>query len=202
MSKRIITIGRQCGSGGHTIGKRLAEQLGIPLYDKRLMEIVAARSGLSEQTIQQHGEYTTTSLLYNLATNISHGYHVDGKGNMVLPDQINAFQTELIRELADKEPCVIVGRCSNYILRDRADCLHVFIHGNVNDRKNRVVSEHSIASEDAESHIRDRDKKRARHHRHITDQIWGMAENYHLCLDSSEFGVDAIVDLIAIIYKR
>ena len=196
MGNTIITISRQCGSGGHTIGKKVAEQLGIPFYDKRILEIVSERSGLSEETIRQQGEYAPNSLLYMLAKNISYGYNLSERGSMVLPDQINAFQTELIKELSEKESCVIIGRCADYILRDRPDCFHVFVHGGLEDRKQRVITEHGIAAADAEGHIQERDRKRSQHYKHFTDRTWGMAANYHLCLDSSRLGIETCVAII------
>lgn len=196
MSKQIITISRQCGSGGHTIGSLVAQSLKIPFYDKKILEIVSQRSGLSEETIRQDGEYTPTSLLYTIATNISYGYDLSSKGGMVLPDQVFAFQSELIRELADKESCVIVGRCADYLLHDRADCFHVFIYGNAEDRRKRIVAEHRVPIGEVENHVRDRDRKRAQHYKHYTDQTWGMAENYNLCLDSSRLGIETCVDII------
>ena len=196
MKKQIITIGRQCGSGGHTIGKLVAEHLGIPFYDKRILEIVAQRSGLSEETVKEQGEYTPNSLLYMIATNISYGYNLTSKENMPLPDQIHAFQTELIKELAEKESCVIVGREADYILQDCPDCFHVFVYGNLEDRKRRVISEHRVAANEAEAHVLGRDRKRAGHYKHYTDRTWGQASNYHLCMDSSYFGIDTCVEMI------
>ena len=115
---------------------------------------------------------------------------------MALPDQINAYQTELIKELAAKESCVIVGRCADYILQGRKDCFHVFITGALPDRANRVVTEHEIAPSAAEGHVKERDRKRSSYYKHITDQAWGMAANYDLCLNSSKLGIDRCVDLI------
>jgi len=201
MSKKIITISRQCGSGGHTVGKLVSERLGIPFYDKKLIEIVAQRSGLTEETIAREGEFAPASLLYSIAMNLSHGYDVRSKGNMILPDQINTFQTELIKELAEKGPCVIVGRCANYILHDRSDCLHVYLHGDMEERKNRVVAEHRVLASEAEAHIRDRDRKRAKHYEHFTDQRWGMAQNYTICLDSSVLGIEKCVETIEALSK-
>lgn len=196
MDKKIITISRQCGSGGHTIGQEVAKQLGISFYDKKLVEAVAKRSGLSEEFIEEQGEYHSHSLLYTIATNISSGYNAFHKENMPLPDQIEIFQTELIKELAEKESCVIVGRGADYILKDRPDCLHVFIHGNIEDRKKRVITEHGAAENEAEALVLWRDKKRAQHYKYYTDRNWGMAGNYNLCLDSSRFGVESCVDFI------
>lgn len=194
--EQIITIGRQCGSGGHTIGKMVAERLGVPFYDKQIIKMVAERSGLSEKTIEREGEYATPSLLYNIATRGFSPYNAASKESMTLQDQINAHQTELIKELAGKGPCVIVGRSADYILQDRDDCLHVFIHGKLEDRMARVVAEHGIDSRDAKAHVIERDKKRARYYKYITDQLWGQVQNYDLCLNSSQFGTERCVEII------
>lgn len=196
MNKKIITISRQCGSGGHTVGQEVARQLGISFYDKKIVEEIAKRSGLSEEFIAEQGEYHTHSLLYTIATNITAGYNSFHKESMPLSDQIEIFQTELIKELAEKESCVIVGRGADYILKDYSDCLHVFIHGNIEDRKKRVVSEYGIAETESETIVSLRDKKRAQHYKYYTDREWGMASNYNLCLDSSLLGIDTCVYFI------
>ncbi len=192
----IITIGRQCGSGGHTIGKIVAERLGIPFYDKEIIKTVAKRSGLAEQTVEKEGEYSTTSLLFNVATRGISSFDVADKDNMLIRDIVNAYQTEYINELADKGPCVIVGRSADYILENRENCLNIFIHGDLADRSKRVVDEHGIAPAEAEKHVLERDKKRSKYYRHITDKVWGLAANYDLCLNSSRFGIDGCVNLI------
>lgn len=201
MKKCIITIGRQCGSGGHTIGKTVAERLDIPFYDKKLTQAVAERSGLSAEAVEAQGESHSPSLLYNIATNgytnFSASQHSmsawQGPG---LPDQIQAYQTELIRELAEKGACVIVGRCADYILRERNDCLHIFISGAARDRMERAVLEHGISPAAAESYIRNQDKKRANYYKYMTDRTWGAAANYDLCLNSSKLGIERCVDII------
>lgn len=194
--KKIITIGRQCGSGGHTIGKLVAERLGVDFYDKEIIKAVSARSGLSEQTVEKEGEYSKTGFLYNIAAHGVSAYSANSKESMLLQDLVNAYQTEYIKEIADKGACVIVGRSADYILEDRDDCLNVFIHGDLEDRANRVVAEHGVPSEESKKHVLERDKKRARYYRHITDQKWGLAENYDLCLNSSELGIEKCVEII------
>lgn len=194
--KKIITIGRQCGSGGHTIGKLVAERLGIALYDKEIIKKVAERSGLSEETIEQKGEYNTNSFLYNLATRGISAFNVSDRDSMPISDRINAYQTEYIKELAEKGPCVIVGRSADYILSDRDDVLNVFIYGRLEDRTARVISEHGVADKDAKQHVLGRDKKRSKYYKYITDQVWGLAENYDLCLNSSELGIEKCVEII------
>lgn len=199
--KKIITIGRQCGSGGHTIGKLVAERLGCPFYDKEIIKTVAQRSGLSEKTVENVGEYSTPSPLFNLAIHGISAYNAASRDNLSLPDQINAYQTEYIKEIADNGPCVIVGRSADYILADREDCLNVFIYGKLEDRMERIVAEHGVDAKEAKAHVQDRDKKRAKYYRYITDQVWGLAENYDLCLNSSELGIEKCVELILQICK-
>lgn len=167
--KKIITIGRQCGSGGHTIGKMVAERLGIPFYDKEIIQKVAERRGLSVETVEKEGEYSTTSLLFNIATRGISGYNVTNSDNMLLRDQVNAYQTQYIKELADQGACVIVGRSADYILEDRDDCIHIFVYGQLEDRMKRVESEHGISSKDSKSHVLDRDKKRSKYYKYVTD---------------------------------
>lgn len=135
--------------------------------------MVSERSGLSQETVRKLGEYSSNSLLYTLAINYASAYNLSSKGGMVIPDQVFAFQTELIRELAERESCVIVGRCADYLLHDRADCLHIYLFGDMEERK-----------------------KRAKHYAFYTDQTWGMAKNYNLCLDSSKLGIDCCVEMI------
>lgn len=199
--KRIITIGRQCGSGGHTIGKMVAERLGIPMYDKEIIQKVVEESGLTKETVEREGEYSTTSLLFNIASRGVSGYNVADSNNMLLRDQINAYQTNYIKELAEQGPCVIVGRSADYILEDRDDCLHVFIYGELEDRMKRVEREHGISSKDSKSHVLDRDKKRGKYYKYVTDQVWGLAQNYTICLNSSELGVERCVDIIVNCFK-
>ena len=196
MSYKIITISRQCGSGGHTIGQAVSEKLGIPLYDKKILEEVAKRSGLSEEVIETEGEYSTSSLLFGIAMGIYNGWDATKRENMPLREQINAYQTEFIREVAEKGACVIVGRCADYVLRERTDCLNVYIYGDESDRVKRVIAEHRVPDFEAEAHVKKRDKKRAAHYKYITDQEWGNMKNYNLCLDSSKLGTEKCVELI------
>ena len=192
----IITISRQCGSGGHTIGKMLAERLGYDFYDKEIIKAVSAESGLSEKTVEREGEYSTISLLYNIAVNGISPYNVSSRDNMLVRDLVNAYQVDYIKKAAEKGNCVIIGRSADYILRERNDCINVFIHGDLADRAKRVTEEHGIKTADAERHVRERDKKRSKYYRHVTDQVWGMAENYDLCLNSSKLGIELCVEMI------
>lgn len=196
MSYKIITISRQCGSGGHTIGQALAEKLDIPLYDKKILEEVSRRSGLAEDVIESEGEYSTSSVIFNIGMGVYNAWNSSQREMMPLREQINAYQTEFIRGVARKGSCIIVGRCADYILRERTDCLNVFIYGNREDRIKRVIDEHRVPEHEAEAHIKNRDKKRAAHYKYITDQEWGDMKNYNLCLDSSELGIEKCIELI------
>ena len=196
MSYKIITISRQCGSGGHTIGQALAEKLNIPLYDKKILEEVSRRSGLAEDVIENEGEYSTSSKIFNIAMGVYNAWDSGQRDTMPLREQINAYQTEFIREVAEKGGCVIVGRCAEYILRERTDCLNVFIYGNPEDRVKRVIEEHRVPDAEAEVHVKKRDKKRAAHYKYITDREWGDVKNYNLCLDSSKLGIEKCIELI------
>lgn len=194
--KKVITIGRQCGSGGHTIGRLVAERLGIPFYDKEIIRTVAKRSGLAEATVEQKGEYATSSILYNIATRGISAYNMANRDTMPTADQINAYQTEYIKEVAEQGSCVIVGRSADYILSDRDDTLNVFVYGELDDRIARVISEHGVAESEAKKHVLERDKKRSRYYKHITDQTWGLATNYDICLNSSELGIEKCIEII------
>ena len=196
MSYKIITISRQCGSGGHTIGQALAEKLNIPLYDKKILEEVSRRSGLAEDVIENEGEYSTSSKIFNIAMGVYNAWDSGQRDTMPLREQINAYQTEFIREVANKGGCVIVGRCAEYILRERTDCLNVFIYGNDEDRVKRVIEEHRVPDAEAEVHVKKRDKKRSAHYKYITDREWGDVKNYNLCLDSSKLGIEKCIALI------
>lgn len=194
--KKVITIGRQCGSGGHTVGKLVAERLGVPFYDKEIIKAVAKRSGISEEAIEQKGEYSTPSFLYNVATRGISAYNLSNRDTMPLADQVNAYQTDYIKEIAEQGSCVIVGRSADYILSDREDTLNVFIYGDLEDRVARVIGEHGVAAEEAKEHVLARDKKRSKYYKYLTDQVWGLAANYDICLNSSELGIETCVEII------
>ena len=202
MSKKIITIGRQCGSGGHTIGKALAEKLNIPLYDREFLEEISKRSGLSEDVVEQEGEYSSANKIFNTAAGFYRNNDINDKNSLPLREQINAYQIEFIKEIANQGPCIIVGRCADFILRDREDCLNVFVHSGLDNRILRVIEEHRVPNEEAENHITDRDRKRAAHYQYITGQTWGDVNNYHLCLDSGILGLDTCIELIVSCYEK
>ncbi|MBS6397154.1 MAG: cytidylate kinase-like family protein [Clostridiales bacterium] len=191
MSKRVITISREFGSGGRTIGRKVAELLGIAYYDKELIEKIAEGTGFSKQFIREYGEHAPGTNVFSYSFL---GRTADG---MSMQDYIWMEQRKVIKELADKEPCVIVGRCADYILRDREDCLHVFIHAPMEKKAERIVRLYGQTADKPEKRLRDKDKKRRVNYRYYTDREWGDVRNYHLSLDSGEFGVERCAQIIA-----
>ena len=201
MAHCVITIGRQCGSGGHTIGKLVAQRLELPFYDKKIVELVAARTRLSPEFIRAHGEYFHSGALGHI---IGYGTRFDSshKTGSSLTDQLHRAQSEIVLEVAEQGSCVIVGRCADHILAGIIPTLNVFIHSDMPFKIERSVREHDMNPEKAESILRRRDKARAHHYRFYTDQKWGDAQHYDLSLDSGRLGVENCVEIIADAYNR
>ena len=189
----IITISREYGSGGRTVGKKVAEQLGIPCYDSKLIQKIAEESGFAENYVKEAGEYTTGGFLSSALSNRAFGPTNE--------DILWEIQCRVISELAEKGPCVIVGRCADYILQDKAKCLKVFIHADMAFRAKRIVEVYGEREQSPEQRLRDKDKRRAAYHRFYTNMKWGYAQNYHITLDSGELGIDKCADIIADLYK-
>lgn len=186
MQKTIIAISRQCGSGGHTIGKALAEKLGVPFYDKAYMDRMAGDV--------ENKDLSATNLLFTLSesTGMYDGYLLSKPEN----DAESRGEADIICQLADQGPCVIVGRCADFVLRNRPDCLRVFIHSDLESRVERMVKEHDMSEDQARHLIRNKDALRSRHYNFVCDTIWGKAENYHVALDSCAMGFDRCIQLI------
>ncbi|MDD7739726.1 MAG: cytidylate kinase-like family protein [Fusicatenibacter sp.] len=189
--KKVITIGRQFGSGGHAIGEAVAKQLGIPCYDKEMLEQIAAETGFLPEYIENASEYSSTnnSILWNLAMSLKSGVVPEENPS----DVIYFAQAKIIRELADRESCVIVGRCGDYILKDRTDCLHVFICADKQSREKRIIERYGDSVKTVEKHIDDKDSRRRLYYSHYTDRPWGAPENYHITLNSRALGEEACV---------
>ena len=192
--KRIITISREFGSGGRSIGRLLAEQLGYDFYDQELTKEVARRSGLSPAFVEESGEYASarSSLLFALAT--ANQYSPE---SLSMPDKLYIAQTKLIEELAEKGGCVIVGRCADYVLRDRPDCLHVFIYADKESRARRIVERYGETDRSPEKRLNEKDQKRKVYYKNYTGRTWGQAQNYDLCLNSAALGEERCAQLIA-----
>ena len=193
MSNRIITISREFGSGGHTVGKKVAERLGIPCYDNELIQKIAEQSGFVEEYIKEEGEHVPQSSW--LASAFT-GWNWNGPSNQ---DLLWTIQRNIILELAEKESCVIVGRCADFILRDK-NCLRVFIHASIEKRAVRIVNEYGERREAPEQRLKSKDKRRASYYRFYTDMKWGQSQNYHIALDSGELGLDKCADIICSLY--
>lgn len=192
MKHRVITISREFGSGGRTIGKKVAEKLNIPCYDAQLLQKVAEESGFHESYIKEAGEYAPGGFL-----NAAFSHQNSGPNNA---DYLWKIQYHLITELAEEGPCVIVGRCADYILKDKADCLRVFVHADLKFRAKRIVQEYGERDELPEERLKQKDKRRAAYYRFYTDMKWGYAENYDLILNSGTLGIPRCVDVIKALY--
>ena len=197
MKKKIVTISRQYGSGGRYIGENLAKAMGVPCYDEKLIDMVAKESGFAQSFVAEKGERMTGSLLFNIASSLSFANNVFSNNNGVtLQDEIYFTQNRIIKELADKGPCVIVGRCADYILREREDCLNVSIFADNESKIERAEKYFNITREEAPAVLKKKDKARANHYKYYTDQEWGMASNYDLCLYSGLIGIEGCVKAI------
>ena len=192
MKNRIITISREFGSGGRTIRKKVAENLGIPCYDWELIHKIAQESGFAEEYIQDAGEYSPGGFLASALSNRSFGPTNE--------DYLWEIQWKIITELAEKESCVIVGRCADYILRDKADCLTAFIHASMDYRADRIVRVYGEREVSPQERLRDKDKRRAAYHRFYTDMKWGDAKNYQITLDSGKLGIEQCVKILQMLY--
>lgn len=200
MTKKVITISRAFGSGGRTIGKEVAKRLNIPYYDKELVDKVAEESGFHADFIEEAGEYApvTNSFLFNIAVSPN---PMAMMNTMSMADQLFVCQTNVIRRLADEGPCVIIGRCADYILKDREDCLHVFIHADMEHRAARIVEKYGQTKQTPQKRLTDKDNKRRVYYRHYTNRNWGDAQNYHVSLNSGLVGIDKCVDFIVDLAK-
>ena len=192
---KIITIGREFGSGGRTIAKMAAEKLGIPCYDNDLLLKIAEESGFDKNFVAEKGENSSLSSV--IAQGLS-GWN--GYGNMNAEDYLWQAQRKVILELAKQEPCIIVGRCADYILKDRADCLRVFIYADMEKRAERIVSVYGESKESPEKRLKNKDKRRSAFYYYHTDMEWGNVHNYHICLDSGLLGFDKCIDIICSLY--
>ena len=192
MSKNIITISRQFGSGGRTVGRMLAERLGIPFYDKELVKHVADETGLDSAFIEENGEFSPSKSIFSFA--MSQGIPCMQNG-LSMSDFIFCIQRQVILKLAE-QPCVIVGRGADYILRDRDDCFNVFIHADMQSRAERIESLYGESEKKPEQRLADKDKKRKIYYKHYTDREWGDAKNYDMCLNSGKIGIEKCVELI------
>lgn len=198
MSNKIYTIGREFGSGGKAIGEKLAERLGIKLYDKELLQQAAKDSGFCEEIFENHDEKPTNSFLYSLVmdTYSVSGYSAAPFLDMPLNHKVFLAQFETIKKIAETESCVIVGRCADYALADNPDCINIFIHADMDIRVRNVCKSLNITENKARDIINKTDKQRASYYNYYTSKKWGDSKSYNLSLDAGKLGIDNCVEMI------
>ena len=200
MEKKIITISREFGSGGRTIGRLVAEKLGIPFYDKELVKQISVESGFAPNFVEENGEHAPGRSFF------AYAFAPQGVPGIMNGLSTNDFlwniQCSVILQLADQGPCVIVGRNADYILKDREDVLHVFIHADDEFRRNRIVKLYGQSEKSPSARVAEKDKRRKVNYQHYTGRNWGDAQNFDLCLDSSKLGVEECADIIVDIIRR
>ncbi|MDR1371250.1 MAG: cytidylate kinase-like family protein [Dysgonamonadaceae bacterium] len=194
--KYVINIGRQLGSGGRIIGKKLAESLGISFYDKELIGITAKESGLGKEFFEKADEKTKFGFFGTLLGLVS---GVGGEGytdNYLQNETLFKIQSDVIRELAEKNSCVFVGRCADYILRNHPRCVNIFVCADPGDRIERIVEYEKISPDKARSMVERVDKQRTNYYNYYTGKEWGVAASYHLCINTSLLGIEKTTEYI------
>lgn len=191
--KEIVTIGREFGSGGHEVGRRLAAELGLRLYDKELLKMMAQESNICEQVLEDYDEKNTGSLLYSIMMDVYPSLNYVGN---TLQRQIYQAQYDTIRKIGEKGGCVIVGRGADYILRDLSHVTSVFIHASEEFRVGRIMEYEHVDAQKAKEIIAKADKKRASYYNFQTEKKWGNVSSYNLSLDASDIGIDGCVSVI------
>lgn len=193
----VITIGRQYGSAGLEIGKKLAEELGVQIYDKEMLKRAAKESGICEEIFETHDEKPTSSFLYSLVMNTySLGYSSTGYADMPINHKVFIAQFDTIKRIASEGPCVLVGRCADYALEDRKDVINIFIYADMEHRIRRIARKYDLTDAKAKDTIQKTDKKRAGYYNYYTNKEWGDAKGYDLCLNSAKLGIDGTVNAI------
>lgn len=194
---KIITIARQFGSGGREIGEKLSERLGIKYYDKELISIAAKESGVNPEVFENIDERATNSLLYSLSMGLySFGNNFPSMNEMPINDKLYLLQHKIIKQVADEGPCVIVGRCADYVLKDRKDVVNIFIYADLDFRIKRAVEIKDVKPSKAEQVVLKTDKTRANYYNFYSGKKWGLPENYDLCINRSALSADKAVDVI------
>ncbi|MGN1050994.1 MAG: AAA family ATPase [Acutalibacteraceae bacterium] len=197
-NKFIITIARQFGSGGSDIAKALAEKLNMKYYDKELISEAAKESGMDPEVFENIDEQATNSLLYSLSMGLySFGNGFSAMGDLPVNDKLYLIQHKMIKRIADEGPCIIIGRCADFVLRDYPNVINIYIHANLEYRKERAIKYHKIDPKRAEQIVNRTDKSRANYYSFYSGQKWGQAQNYDLCIDSSKITPEQAVETIA-----
>lgn len=193
----VITISRQFGSGGHEVGEKLARQLDVPFYDKALIAMAAKQSGLSEEVFAHADEKATSSLLYSMVMgSYSFGARVPGINEMPINDKLFIIQSDIIKKAASEGPCVVIGRCADYILREHDNCLNVFVHANKEERIRRSIAKKDCEERKAADFVTKKDKQRANYYNFYSNKRWDDLQNYDITIDTSRFTIDQAVELL------
>ena len=196
-NNRVITLSRQLGSGGHEIGKLLAERLDVPFYDKELLAVAAKQSGLSQTAFEEADEKPTNSFLYSLSvgSHMMAGAYTD-YSQFLSNDQLFLKQAEAIRKIAAEGPCVIVGRCADYVLREHPGLVSVYVHAALDVRVKRIMQLEKLPEDKARSYVIKADKKRANYYNFYTGKDWNRADSYDFCVDAGKLGIQGTERLI------
>lgn len=189
MKKFVITIGRSYGSGGRMVGQKIAEDLGVKCYNSELLIEAAKESGLCQEVFEKIDEKPISAFLSFSAGKYDHG-------EMPLNHKVFLAQMQTIKKIADRESCVIVGRCADYVLKDYENVINVFIHAPIEDRIQRVIERDDILPGKAEKRVKRIDKERSNYYSFYSTKRWGVADSYDICLDSSKFGIDGCARII------
>lgn len=190
MEHFAINIGRQIGSGGREIGKKIAEKLGISYFDKELITIAAQESGISKEVFEKVDEVSTFSIVDGIM-------NLGNINNLSFNETLFKIQSDVILDLAKKNDCVFVGRCADYVLRENPNCVNIFICDNIESRINRIVNFYKLTTENkVNDFIQKVDRKRTAYYNYYTNKEWGVASSYHLCVNSSTLGEEKSVEFI------
>ena len=197
--KKIVTISREFGSGGRTIGRMVADKLGYKFYDTEIIDQVVEDTGLSREIVERYDEYAThkNSFLYSIAVNAGG----DNYSGLSFANRVQVAQVNFIKKLAEEGNCVIMGRGADYILRDRDDCFNVFVRASMDFRAKHVLDNYGETDVKIEDRLRDKDVRRKVFYRSFAMREWGACENYNLMLDSSAIGIEKCADIISSIIK-
>lgn len=203
MQKVVITIARQYGSGGRIVGKMLSEELGITYYDRQLLQLASDDSGINEQLFASADEKLKGTALFKIAKRVYNGELITpDREDFVSNDNLFNYQAKIIRELAEEDSCVIIGRCADFVLKDNPNVLRVFVHANEEKCLERARETRPMPDKELKKYITEVDKRRGAYYKYYTGREWTDARNYDLCLDSSKIGyrgcVDAIKNMLAI----
>ena len=196
MKQTIITISREFGSGGHFIGEEVSKRLGIPFYDKNIIQQIAEKTGFSEDFVKEQSEYAPSKNMFAYAF-----VGRDHTGSS-LSDQVYAAQTQVIRNLAEKGSCIIIGRCADSVLADYPGVISIFIHAEWKDRVARIMGRQNMKEKEAEALIRKMDKQRALYYNFFSDKKWGRPESFDIFVNSSRVGMDGCVGLICSFFEK